>query len=86
DVEAVLREAVSNVVRHADASTVAVELHVKDDVTIEVTDDGAGVPADISRRSGLANLAARAENAGGSFSVTNRPEGGTVLRWAAPLP
>ena len=39
DVEAVLREAVSNVVRHADASTVAVELHVKDDVTIEVTDD-----------------------------------------------
>ena len=42
----------------------------------------AGVPADISRRSGLANLAARAENAGGSFSVTNRPEGGTVLRWA----
>ncbi|WP_280260656.1 GAF domain-containing protein [Nocardia abscessus] len=86
DVEAVLREAVSNVVRHAAASTVAVELHVKDDVTIEVTDDGAGVPADISRRSGLANLAARAENAGGSFSVTNRPEGGTVLRWAAPLP
>ncbi|MGY1938411.1 MULTISPECIES: GAF domain-containing sensor histidine kinase [Nocardia] len=86
DVEAVLREAVSNVVRHAAASTVAVELQVKDDVTIAVTDDGAGVPADISRRSGLANLAARAENAGGSFSVTNRPEGGTVLRWAAPLP
>ncbi|WP_174188082.1 GAF domain-containing sensor histidine kinase [Nocardia barduliensis] len=86
DVEAVLREAVSNVVRHAAASTVAIELQVKDDVTIEVTDDGAGVPADISRRSGLANLAARAENAGGGFSVTNRPEGGTVLRWAAPLP
>lgn len=85
DVEAVLREAVSNVVRHAAASTVAVELQVKDDVTIEVTDDGAGA-ANISCRSGLANLAARAENAGGSFSVTNRPEGGTALRWTAPLP
>ncbi|WP_280241117.1 GAF domain-containing sensor histidine kinase [Nocardia abscessus] len=86
DVEAVLREALSNVVRHAAASTVAVELHVKDDVTIEVTDDGAGIPDDISRRSGLANLAARTENAGGSFSITNRPEGGAVLRWAVPLP
>ncbi|UGT67272.1 GAF domain-containing protein [Nocardia gipuzkoensis] len=86
DVEAVLREAVSNVVRHAAASTVSVELQVNDDVTIEVTDDGAGIPEDIARRSGLANLATRAQNAGGSFSLANRPEGGTVLRWAAPLP
>ncbi|MEU2038626.1 sensor histidine kinase [Nocardia niwae] len=86
DVEAVLREAVSNVVRHAAASTVVVELRVDDDVTIEVTDDGAGVPEDIARRSGLANLAARAEHAGGRFSIVNRPAGGTVLHWTAPLP
>lgn len=86
DVEAVLREAVSNVVRHARANTVAVELQIKDDVTIEVTDDGEGVPEDCARRSGLANLAARAQNAGGIFSLANRPEGGTVLRWSAPLP
>ncbi|MEV6426392.1 GAF domain-containing protein [Nocardia sp. NPDC051463] len=85
DVEAVLREAVSNVVRHAHATTVSIELRVRDDVTIEVTDDGIGVPDDIARRSGLANLAARAEQAGGSFSIENRPEGGTVLRWSAPL-
>ncbi|MEU1998195.1 GAF domain-containing protein [Nocardia gamkensis] len=86
DVEAVLREAVSNVVRHAGANTVAVELQIKDDVTIEVTDDGEGVPEDNARRSGLANLAARAQNAGGSFGLANRPGGGTVLRWSAPLP
>ncbi|QBS39312.1 GAF domain-containing sensor histidine kinase [Nocardia sp. CS682] len=86
DVEAVLREAVSNVVRHASATTVAVELKIRDDVTIEITDDGTGVPADSTRRSGLANLAARAEQAGGTFSIDNNPGGGTVLRWSAPLP
>ncbi len=86
DVEAVLREAVSNVVRHAAATTVSVELRIDDDVTIEITDDGTGVPEDIARRSGLANLAARAEHAGGHFSITNRPAGGTVLRWTVPLP
>ncbi|MEU0503384.1 GAF domain-containing protein, partial [Nocardia sp. NPDC005998] len=86
DVEAVLREAVSNVVRHAHATTLSVQLRVRDDVTIEVTDDGIGVPDDLQRMSGLANLAARAAQAGGSFSVTKREEGGTVLRWSAPLP
>ncbi|PXX71411.1 histidine kinase/DNA gyrase B/HSP90-like ATPase [Nocardia tenerifensis] len=86
DVEAVLREAVSNVVRHAGATTVSIELKIRDDVSIEVIDDGRGVPADIARRSGLANLAARAEEAGGAFSVANGPTGGTVLRWSAPLP
>ncbi|WP_280305515.1 GAF domain-containing sensor histidine kinase [Nocardia neocaledoniensis] len=86
DVEAVLREAVSNVVRHAQASLVAVELRVGDEVTIEVADDGIGVPTDLSRRSGLSNLAVRAEKAGGSFQLVDRPEGGTILRWTAPLP
>lgn len=86
DVEAVLREAVSNVVRHASAGTVSVELKVRDEVSIEVTDDGIGIPENITRRSGLANLAARAEQAGGSFSVEPNTSGGSVLRWTAPLP
>ncbi|MEU0506147.1 GAF domain-containing sensor histidine kinase [Nocardia sp. NPDC005998] len=86
DVEAVLREAVSNAVRHASATTVSVHLSVRDDVTVEVTDDGIGVPDDFERVSGLANLAARAEQAGGSFSVTKGENGGTVLRWSVPLP
>ncbi|MGF0319165.1 GAF domain-containing sensor histidine kinase [Nocardia fluminea] len=86
NVEAVLREAVSNVVRHADANLVTVELRVGDEVSIEVTDNGRGVPPDITRRSGLANLAVRAEQASGSFDIQNRPEGGTILRWSAPLP
>ncbi|MFE9324408.1 GAF domain-containing protein [Nocardia sp. NPDC052278] len=86
DVEAVLREAVSNAVRHASATTVSVQLRVRDDVTIEVTDDGVGVPDELARMSGLANLATRAEQAGGSFSVIKGEHGGTTLRWSAPLP
>ncbi|MGY4099909.1 GAF domain-containing protein [Nocardia sp. R16R-3T] len=86
DVEAVLREAVSNAVRHASATTVSVHLRVRDDVMIEVTDDGVGLPDDVARLSGLANLATRAEQAGGSFRVVKGPDGGTVLRWSAPLP
>lgn len=86
DVEAVLREAARNVVLHAGATTMSVELKVRDDVTIEVTDDGIGFPANTVRRSGLRNLAARAEQAGGSFHIENGPSGGTVLRWSVPLP
>ncbi|MFJ2837360.1 GAF domain-containing protein [Nocardia sp. NPDC087230] len=85
-VEAVLREALSNAVRHAKATTISIELVVRDEVTIEVADDGTGLDPDITRRSGLANLAARAEESGGTFTVRPRDGGGTVLRWSAPLP
>lgn len=86
DVEAVLRETVSNAIRHARAAALSVELRVGDDVTVEVTDDGIGISPDIDRRSGLANLAARAESAGGYFAVAPGPGGGTTVRWQAPLP
>jgi signal transduction histidine kinase len=84
-VEAVLREAVSNVVRHAKASTVGVELIVRDEVSIEVTDDGTGIDPETARRSGLANLAARAAEMGGTFDIAPQEQGGTKMRWTAPL-
>ncbi|WP_063129110.1 sensor histidine kinase [Nocardia fusca] len=86
DIEAVLREAVSNVVRHARATTLSVELRVGDEVTLEVADDGVGLSPDNRRCSGLANLRVRAERAGGHCAVSRKPTGGTVLRWSAPLP
>ena len=83
--EAVVREAVSNAVRHADATTLAVTVKVEDDVCIEVTDNGRGLPGDITG-SGLTNLRHRAQQAGGAFTIEDAPGGGTVLRWSAPLP
>lgn len=86
DVEAVLREAISNVVRHAHATTLSIDLRVDDEVSLAITDDGLGIPVDRDRRSGLANLAARAERAGGACRITDGPKGGTVLHWSVPLP
>ena len=83
--EAVVREAVSNVVRHAAASAVTVDVRVDDDLTVTVTDDGCGFVSGTTT-SGLANLAARSRECGGRLDVASGPAGGTRLVWSAPLP
>jgi len=83
--EAVLREAVSNVVRHSGANELTVRVKVEDDLSIEVTDDGEGISGPITE-SGLSNLRQRADQCGGELRITDRPGGGTILRWTAPLP
>jgi signal transduction histidine kinase len=82
--EAVVREAVSNAVRHADAANLAVAVSVRDDLIIEVTDDGTGLPTSFIH-SGLANLRRRAERVGGQFALERVVPSGTRLRWSAPL-
>jgi signal transduction histidine kinase len=83
-----LRELLSNVARHASAGNVDVHVAVDDDaVTLRVTDDGTGPDwgtAIIGR--GLANLAARAERLGGTFSFGLRSTGrGSLAEWRVPL-
>jgi signal transduction histidine kinase len=82
---AVLREAVSNVVRHAYADHLVVTVDVCDNLTVEVVDDGVGIPAHVGR-SGLHNVAHRAETLGGELRLTRAGEQGTRLVWRAPLP
>jgi signal transduction histidine kinase len=82
--QAVVREAVSNAVRHGRPSTITVEIAVDEDLTITVADDGVGIPDDVSR-SGLENLAARAARVQGRLTVRPGESGGTVLVWSAPL-
>jgi signal transduction histidine kinase len=84
DVEAVTREAVSNAARHSGADHVTVTLDVTDEVVLEVTDDGRGIDPRTAR-SGLRNLEHRAVRRGGGASAEPLPEGGTRLRWWAPL-
>jgi signal transduction histidine kinase len=88
-VVAVLREALSNVVRHSAATRVEVRLAVGEDVALTVADDGVGVPPGASR-SGLGNLAQRAEELRGSLLVEPVAPGaervGTRLVWRVRLP
>jgi signal transduction histidine kinase len=84
DVLAVLREALSNVARHADASAVDVRIAVHDGVALTVADDGRGIDPEPVRQSGLANLRRRAEARGGRLVVGPAPSGGTLLRWSIP--
>jgi len=82
---AVVREALSNTTRHAHAAHVDVTVAVDDrSVTVTVADDGVGLPAGV-RRSGLANLQARAEGLDGVFAAATAPEGGTEVTWCVPL-
>lgn len=83
--EAVVREAVSNTVRHAEATELTVRVTVADDLCIEVADNGRGIDGSVTE-SGLRNLRTRAEGAGGTCTLEADPGGGTVLRWCAQLP
>ena len=94
---AVLREAVSNVARHALADSAAVDVVVAGDrLELRVADDGVGqrVAGDVGHRlpqhgevseSGLRNARRRADDLGGTLEVTRVGERGTVLVWRVPL-
>jgi len=82
--EAVVREAISNAVRHAHASAVTVTADAGDEFVVEVRDDGVGIDADAAR-SGLRNLDQRAKECGGELTVGTDPGGGTRVQWRVPL-
>jgi signal transduction histidine kinase len=83
--EAVTAEAVSNAVRHSGASRLNVEVRVDDMLTVDISDNGRGIPVDNSRSSGLANMSYRAVQVGGSCEISRPSDGGTRVRWTAPL-
>jgi signal transduction histidine kinase len=81
---AVLREAVSNAIRHAHAGMIVVTVEAGADLIIDVVDDGVGTPPGVAR-SGLLGVERRAAMCGGMAVVVPGPEGGTRLTWRAPL-
>ena len=83
DVVAVTREALVNVIKHADARSTSVSLAVVDNtVILEIVDDGKGADGS-QRRSGIANLEHRARSRGGEFSFDSTDKGSRV-RWRVP--
>jgi signal transduction histidine kinase len=83
DIVAVIRELVTNVVKHARATRVTVTVTVDGEIRVVVTDDGIGLPS-VTVRSGLTNLADRAERHGGRMTSSSGPRG-TEIRWVVPL-
>jgi signal transduction histidine kinase/ligand-binding sensor domain-containing protein len=82
------KEAVNNVVKHAQASSAWLRLKIEPDrFTIEIEDDGRGLGGmnEKSGRNGLRNMRKRLEDVGGSFSIAPAPEKGAVVRLSAPI-
>ena len=84
------KEAVTNVVRHAQATAVRLRLKLEPAAfTLEIEDNGRGL-ADpdekaVQSRNGLRNMRKRMEDIGGNFTIGPAPEGGTVVRLTAPV-
>jgi len=82
----VAQEALSNVVRHAQAKNARVDLHFGRQVVLTVTDDGCGIPesgitsASSAGRLGLIGMRERVTQLGGSLEVRARRPHGTLVR------
>jgi two-component system, NarL family, sensor histidine kinase DevS len=92
DILAVVREALSNVAKHANAGAVDVTISVSDGhIVVEVADDGVGLADGARARPtgvdghGLVNLGGRARDRRGSFHIEGGPDAGTVVTWTVPL-
>jgi signal transduction histidine kinase len=78
-------EALTNVVRHAQARTCQLRLILSNGLEIDVTDDGRGLPAERRRGVGLTSMHERAEELGGSCVVEPAAGGGTRVWARLPL-
>lgn len=83
DVIACVRECLTNVGRHAHATSAAVDIELAGrQLTVRVVDNGVGMPEEPGRRSGISNIGARAEQHGGSLIISPHEGGGTEILWS----
>jgi PAS domain S-box-containing protein len=83
---ATLREALSNVAKHANATRATVDVTIEaTDLVLRVVDNGVGIGETAGSGDGLANMRERAEALGGRCDVKSRSAGGTILEWRVPV-
>jgi signal transduction histidine kinase len=80
----IVQEALTNVVRHAHAHTCVVRLVCREQVTMEIIDNGQGLPPAYRHGVGLTSMRERAEELGGSWLIEPLPSGGTCVRAQIP--
>jgi signal transduction histidine kinase len=85
EVLAVLREALTNVGKHAHASQIVITIAAGEELRLVVADDGDGIGDGNTAGLGLKNLRHRAERLGGNVELGTSREGGTRLTWHVPL-
>ena len=85
----ILQEALTNIVKYAQASNVNVDLGVTSDtVTLLIEDDGIGIPADAQNNllsHGISGMRQRVRALHGDFAIARRPEGGTMIEVNVPM-
>jgi signal transduction histidine kinase len=83
----IAEEALTNVVRHAEAQTCALSMAIdEDELRLELCDDGRGLPDSRAGGVGLTSMRERAAVLGGRLVVEALSEGGTAVRAELPLP
>jgi signal transduction histidine kinase len=81
----IVLEALTNTVRHAEARRCSVALRLGDDLEVEVTDDGVGLPMTPRAGVGLTAMRERAAELGGTCAITPGPDGGTTVHARIPF-
>jgi signal transduction histidine kinase len=85
----IVQEALTNVHRHAKASSIVVSVDVSDGILqLEVKDDGVGFDPGAERgdgHRGLRNISSRVDNLGGTLDIDSAPSAGTRIRARIPL-
>lgn len=79
-----VREALTNVAKHAAADSVVIKVAIGPEVVLTVVDDGRGIRGDVGRGFGLGNLQDRAATLGGTCELIESPTGGATLVWRVP--
>ncbi|MCL2872081.1 MAG: histidine kinase [Betaproteobacteria bacterium] len=85
----IAREAFYNIEKHSGATQASLKAsHIGDEIVMDITDNGCGLPEDCEKRShyGLAIMRDRAQSLGGVFRISNKPEGGVEVHVAFQQP
>lgn len=85
----IAQEAITNVIRHADANMIRIELeYLKRSIRLQISDNGCGLKS-LAEQSvsgfGMTSMRERAEQVGGTFSISNKAEGGVLTKVEIPV-